>query len=128
MVIAVDFDGVLNARAYPEVGATVAGAVEGMQLLRMMGHTLIIWTCREGQDQTNAVNWLLRKGIPFDGINCNTRENIEHHSNDSRKVFADLYVDDRQVGGFPGWDAVVAWVKKLEQEELRNIRITHNDD
>lgn len=114
MVIAVDFDGVLNARAYPEVGATVAGAVEGMQLLRMMGHTLIIWTCREGQDQTDAVNWLLRKGIPFDGINCNTQENIERHSNDSRKVFADLYIDDRMVGGFPGWDTVLEWVAGMK--------------
>lgn len=114
LVIAVDFDGVLNAREYPKVGATVPGAVSAMRELHQAGHTLIIWTCREGQDQTMAVNWLLEHGIPFDGINCNTKANIEEHSNDCRKIFADLYIDDRQVGGFVGWEAVLQWIIQLE--------------
>lgn len=114
MVIAVDFDGVLNASPYPKVGVVVGGATSAMQALHREGHTLIIWTCREGREQTDAVNWLLRKGIPFDGINCNTRENIERHSNDSRKVFADLYIDDRMVGGFPGWEKVLEWIVSMK--------------
>lgn len=110
MIIAVDFDGVLNASPYPEVGVVVAGATRAMRELYEAGHTLIIWTCREGQDQTNAINFLLQNGIPFNGINCNTQTNIERYSNDCRKVHADLYVDDHQVGGFPGWDEVLRWV------------------
>ncbi len=117
LIIAVDFDGVLNAREYPHVGATVAGAVAAMKELKKQGHHLIIWTCREGHDQTVAVNWLLEKGIPFDGINQNARKNIEEHSNDSRKVFADLYIDDRQVGGFPGWQSVLEYVDLVTSDE-----------
>lgn len=113
MIIAVDFDGVLNATPYPKVGVVVSGAVAGMKELHNAGHTLIIWTCREGQGQTRAINWLLERGIPFDGINCNTRENIKRHSNDSRKVYADLFLDDRQVGGFPGWQKVIEFVRTM---------------
>lgn len=112
MIIAVDFDGVINASPFPFTGVLVGGAQSAMQQLHDEGHHLIIWTCREGKDQTDAVNFLLEKGIPFDGINCNTRSNIEMYSNDCRKVHADLYIDDRQVGGFPGWDAVLDYIKQ----------------
>lgn len=114
MIIAVDFDGVLNASPFPSVGVVVGGAKAAMEQLKAMGHHLIIWTCREGQDLLDAINFLLDKGVPFDGVNCNTRSNIELYSNDSRKVFADLYVDDKCVGGWQGWDVVLDYVKHLE--------------
>lgn len=114
MIIAVDFDGVINACEYPFVGVLVAGAKEGMARLKEQGHTLIIWTCREGQDLLDAINFLLEKGIAFDGVNCNARSNIELHSNDSRKVFADLYIDDHNLGGFPGWKEVI---RMLEEQD-----------
>lgn len=117
MIIAVDFDGVLNASPYPQVGVVVGGARAAMTELKARGHHLIIWTCREGQDQTDAVNFLLEQGIPFDGINCNARSNREQYANDCRKVYADLYIDDRQVGGFPGWAIVLAYVQTLERNE-----------
>lgn len=116
MVIAVDFDGVLNASPFPKVGVMVGGAKEAMKQLKAAGHTLIIWTCREGQNQTDAVNWLLERGIPFDGINCNARENIELYSNDCRKINADLYVDDRCVGGWQGWENVLEYINKRWEE------------
>lgn len=115
MTIAVDFDGVLCASPYPEVGVLVAGARQAMEELRAMGHTLIIWTCREGQDQTDAINFLLRRGIPFDGINCNREDNIRHYQNDSRKISADLYIDDKCIGGWQGWAAAMAYIKSIER-------------
>ena len=114
MVIAIDYDGVINACPYPEVGILVPGAFEGMHRLHEEGHTLILWTCREGTDQTRAINDLLSRGIHIDGVNCNARANIEQYSSDCRKVHADLYVDDRQVGGFPGWEEVLRWVDCME--------------
>lgn len=119
MVIAVDFDGVLNASPFPHVGVMVGGAKRAMEELKAAGHHLIIWTCREGKDQTDAVNWLIERGIPFHGINCNARENIEQYSNDSRKISADLYIDDRCVGGWQGWDKVLNYIKELEYENQR---------
>lgn len=115
MTIAVDFDGVLNASPFPHVGVLVAGARQAMTELREMGHTLIIWTCREGQDQTDAINFLLERSVPFDGINCNTRENRDHFQNDSRKVYADLYIDDKCVGGWQGWDVVMEYIRSKER-------------
>ena len=114
MVIAIDYDGVINAAPYPEVGVMVPGAAKALRQLHEEGHTLILWTCREGQDQTRAINDLLSRGIHIDGVNCNARANIEQYSNDSRKVHADLYVDDRQVGCFAGWEEVLRWVDCLE--------------
>lgn len=120
MVIAVDFDGVINASPYPEVGVVVNGARDAMQELKRRGHHLIIWTCREGQDQTDAINFLLEKGIPFDNINCNARENFERYSNDSRKVYADIYIDDRNLGGFPGWKEALRLIDEGTNEEKCN--------
>lgn len=117
MIIAVDFDGVLNASPYPQVGVVVGGAKAAMTELKARGHHLIIWTCREGQDQTDAVNFLLEQGIPFDGINCNARSNREQYANDCRKVYADLYIDDKCVGGWQGWAIVLAYVHTLESNE-----------
>lgn len=90
MIVAVDFDGVLNACEYPSVGVLVADAKMGMEWLKEQGHTIIVWTCREGDDLLRAINFLLERGVPFDGVNCNVRANIERYSNDSRKVSADL--------------------------------------
>lgn len=107
MIVAVDFDGVLNACEYPKVGVLVEGAKKGMQWLRDQKHTVIVWTCREGDDLLNAINFLLERDVPFDRVNANVRANIEKHSNDSRKVCADLYIDDHNLGGFPGWSEAI---------------------
>lgn len=115
MIIAVDFDGVLNSAPYPSIGDPVEGAVDGMRALREAGHYLVVWTCREGGEQTQAVNWLLARGIPFDAINANHPSNVALYNNDCRKIYADLYIDDRQVGGFAGWKETMMWVQCLVQ-------------
>lgn len=117
MIIAVDFDGVINASPFPHVGVMVGGAKRAMQQLKRDGHYLIVWTCREGQDQTDAVNFMLEKGIPFDAINANAPENKEMYGNDCRKVNADIYIDDRQLGGFPGW---IEALKLIREETCKD--------
>lgn len=125
MIIAVDFDGVLNSAPYPSIGDPVEGAVDGMRALREAGHYLVVWTCREGIEQTRAVNWLLARGIPFDAINANHPNNIRRHGGDCRKVYADLYVDDRQVGGFPGWKEVLLWTDALAEAEAMSADLAY---
>ena len=126
MIIAVDFDGVLNSARYPALGEPMKGAKEAMETLHE-NHHLIIWTCREGEEQTRAVNWLLARRIPFDAINANHPDNIRRHGgNDCRKVFADLYIDDRQVGGFTGWQDVLLWVKCLDESAAMSAEIAYD--
>lgn len=107
MIIAVDFDGTLHTGTWPEIGLPKAYAVHAMQSLKEAGHYLIIWTCREGEAQTRAVNWLLENGIPFDRINDHHPANVAKYGGDARKVWADLYIDDKNLGGLPDWDEIL---------------------
>lgn len=117
MIIAIDFDGTLHTGKWPEIGSPAPYAVEMMQKLKADGHCLIIWTCREGERQTEMVNWLLEKGIPFDRVNDHQTGSWEVYGYKSRKVYAHLYIDDKQVGGLPAWpeiyDAVCLLASKL---------------
>ena len=118
MIIAVDFDGTLCLDQYPAIGCVAPYAKVVMQQLAADGHYLIVNTCREGQLLTEAVNWLLENQIPFNRVNDNHPETTSLYGSNARKVFATLYVDDRNVGGFPGWLQVYEAVK-AKNEQLK---------
>lgn len=103
MIIAVDFDGTLCRDAYPSIGEPMLGAVESMQRLKAEGHYLIIWTCRTGDLLKDAINWLLEHQIPFDRVNDHCPDNVAKYGEGGLKVYADLYIDDKNLGGFCGW-------------------------
>lgn len=113
MIIAVDFDGTLHTGAYPSIGDMRPGAQEYMQKLKNDGHFLIIWTCRAGERLTEAINWLLSQNIPFDRVNDQNPDNQALYGDITRKVYADLYVDDKQVGGLPSWEDIYKHVLDL---------------
>ena len=106
-IAAVDFDGVIVEERWPEIGQLMPGAVEAMQAIHRAGWWIVINTCRAGRLAEEARAFLLDAGIPFDRFN----ENLEHRSqrfgSDSRKISADVYIDDRNLGGFPGWPVVL---------------------
>lgn len=97
MTVAVDFDGTIVENQYPQIGRLQSGAKDTLQRLHNDGHKIIIWTCRSGDLLVEAVNFLLWHGIPFDQVNDNLRENIEQYGGNSRKVCADIYIDDRNL-------------------------------
>lgn len=103
MIIAVDFDGTLCDSRYPQIGNPLPGAVECMKRLHEDGHYLIIWTCRTDKHLKDAINWLLEQGIPFDRVNDHNPDNLRLYGEGDLKVFADVYIDDQNLGGFPGW-------------------------
>jgi hypothetical protein len=111
MIIAVDFDGTLNSAEWPKLGAPVPFAPGVMRRLKEDGHYLIINTCREGKAQTDAVNWLLDHEIPFDRINDHHPANIIKYGGDARKIYADIYIDDHNLGGLPQWDEIYDIIK-----------------
>jgi hydroxymethylpyrimidine pyrophosphatase-like HAD family hydrolase len=122
MILAIDFDGTLHTGRWPGIGAPAPYAKEVMQRLKDEGHYLIIWTCRERERQTEMVNWLLEKGIPFDRINEHKPGSVEQYGYASRKVYAHLYIDDKQVGGLPTWSEIYEFVRQKENEyqQLKN--------
>jgi Predicted hydrolases of the HAD superfamily len=117
MIIAVDFDGTLCEDRYPRIGNPRPGAFDAMVQLHKRGHYLILWTCRKGYPLLEAIQWCACMGIPLDQVNAPEPSNAKKFADDTRKIFADVYIDDRQIGGFPGWEAVIDYITKLEHEQ-----------
>jgi trehalose-6-phosphatase len=116
MIIAIDFDGTLHMGKWPGIGIPAPYAIEIMRKLKADGHYLIIWTCREGERQTEMINWMLEKGIPFDRINNHHPDSVGKYGSNSRKVYAHLYIDDKQVGGLPAWNDIYEFIRQKEEE------------
>jgi hypothetical protein len=105
MKIAIDFDGTIVEHKYPAIGKELLFAFETMRELQKNNHQLILWTYRYGKELDEAVDFCRERGIDFYAVNKNYPEE-EFDGTVSRKIDADLYIDDRNLGGFPGWSAV----------------------
>jgi hypothetical protein len=105
LTIAVDFDGTIVEHRYPEIGEIIPGAFEVLRELQENGHRLILWTVRDGIDLKNAVDFCLDHGIFFYAVN-ESYPNEEFNKYISRKVDAEIFIDDRNVGGFLGWEKI----------------------
>ena len=105
MIIAIDFDGTIVEHKYPEVGKIIEGADVVIGKLKKAGHTIIIWTCRGGFCLLKAKYFLDANKIPYDYLNENAPLE-EIGLKPFPKVFANIYIDDRNFGGFPGWDVI----------------------
>ncbi len=112
MKIAVDFDGTIVEHQYPKIGKTRAFAFETLKALQKQEHDLILWTYRAGEDLDKAVKFCKENGIDFFAINSSYPEEIMDNTI-SRKIYADIYIDDRNIGGFPGWSII--W-KSINEE------------
>lgn len=96
-IYAVDFDGTLAETRFPEIIAPCKKTIAAVKLLKAQGHKIILWTSRAGADLENAVEWCKGKGLVFDSVNEPLPEQIARWGNDNRKIFADVYIDDRAV-------------------------------
>ncbi len=114
MIIAIDFDGVIVMDEYPAIGEPLPHMVEIMRSL-FDRHTLIINTCRMGTYATDAIRALGVMDVPFHFFNQNSPEQTEKYGSECRKISADLYLDDKNLGGFPGWETVFNEVLRTEQ-------------
>ena len=107
MTIAVDFDGTIVEHRYPEIGKERPFAVQTLKMLLKEGHQLILWSVREGELLEQAVAWCRERGIEFYAVNKDfAEEDPEHYRHHSRKLKADLWIDDRNVGGLPDWGTI----------------------
>lgn len=97
MIIAVDFDGTIVENAYPEIGEPMPGAIICIRYLKGKGHTIIINTCRAGKYVEEAIRWLRKYDIPFDFINENDPARVAQYGEDTRKISADVYIDDKNI-------------------------------
>lgn len=93
-IIAVDFDGTLFENKYPHIGKPNIKLINKLIKRQNKGDKIILWTCREGQELTNAINACKVFGLEFNAINDNVSEIIEAWGENTRKIFANIYIDD----------------------------------
>ncbi|MBA2613420.1 MAG: hydrolase [Bacteroidetes bacterium] len=104
-VIAVDFDGTIVEHKHPAIGKEMLFAFATLKALQKKGHKLILWTIRTGPLLDEAVEYCKKNGVEFYAVNKNYPEE-EITEKMSRKVNADVFIDDRAIGGFIGWSEV----------------------
>ena len=119
MVVAVDFDGTIAKTDFPKIIKPIPYAFDVLRVLMNDPYTtLILWTCREGENLKQALDFCELYGIKFDYVNENDKARTEYYGNDSRKIGADLYIDDKSYQGQEGIDRLWCdwwnWMKKNE--------------
>lgn len=96
-IVAVDFDGTLCENAFPEIGAPKKDVIDTIKEYKSYGWKTILWTCRNGEALTEAVDWCKKHKLEFDAVNENLPEVEKLFGGWTRKIFADVYIDDKNV-------------------------------
>lgn len=120
MIIAVDFDGTIVEHEYPKIGKEIIFATETLRQLINDGHRLILWTVREGELLDEAVEWCRQRGVEFYAVNKDfPEENISKNEQFSRKIKADVWIDDLNIGGLPDWGTIYRII--TEKKTLQQV-------
>jgi len=111
MIIAIDFDGTIVEQEFPNIGAIKKNAKEVINKLHEDGHYIIIWTCRyTNSDLRSMIQFLIENDIWYDSINnnCDNLSFVPHP-----KIYADVYIDDHNLGGVPDWYEISKIICKM---------------
>lgn len=114
MIIAVDFDGILCENKFPKIGSPNYNVISLIRKLIDDGHEVVLWTTRNGEELTAAVDWCGDHELHFCNVNgpapSNEQEYKDVYPVQSRKIYADVYIDDHNlefVYGNSGIDRVI---------------------
>ena len=105
MIIAVDFDGTIVENKYPRIGKEILFATDTLKALNKQGHQLILWSVRRGKQLEEAVAFCEERGVEFYAVNKSYPEEV-FDEGISRKINADIFIDDRNIGGMLSWGAI----------------------
>jgi hydroxymethylpyrimidine pyrophosphatase-like HAD family hydrolase len=94
-IIAIDFDGTIVDDQFPHVGEFKPFSLATMWDIKKHGGKIIIWTCRTGEQLEQAKQALMYAGVKYDALNQNLQETIDVYPDNGRKIYADVYIDDR---------------------------------
>ncbi len=123
MTIAVDFDGTIVENKYPEIGKELPFAIQTLRLLQEEGNRLILFTSREGDLLDEAIAFCHERGLDFYSTNSNDPPEAMFPRH-TAKVIADVYIDDRNLGGLPDWNTIYEMIgqKRAERREKHKRR------
>jgi hypothetical protein len=123
-ILAVDFDGTC---VYPkDIKSANFGELDVPHAVRVLHRfvkerwKIVLWTCRNQEFLPEAVQWFADRNIPLMSTNVNSVESMHPNyrayfdrEGSSPKVFANLYVDDRNIHFYD-----MAYVDWLEVERV----------
>lgn len=116
MIIAVDFDGTIVTHQYPAIGKPIPFAIETLKKLQQVDHhDIILWSVREGDLLQEAVDYCKSKGLEFYAVNASFPEEKPGDPANTRKINADLFIDDRNLGGLPDWGVIYQMIHSGNQ-------------
>ncbi|MDD2195817.1 MAG: hypothetical protein PHW91_01395 [Bacteroidales bacterium] len=114
--VAVDFDGTIVENKFPDIGKPMLFAFETLKAMQQKGMLLILWTVRKGKELDEAIEFCRANGVEFYAVNANYPEE-QFDAEVSRKIEADVFIDDRNIGGFVGWSNI--WQEFFPEEKNR---------
>lgn len=114
--VAVDFDGTIVENKFPDIGKPKLFAFETLKAMQQKGMLLILWTVRKEKELDEAIVFCRANGVDFYAVNANYPEE-QFDAEVSRKIEADVFIDDRNIGGFVGWSNV--WQDFFPEERNR---------
>lgn len=109
-IILKDYDGEFE---FGEFGEPKENAKWGIGCLMEMGYEIVVWTCRGNVEA--VIKYLEKHEIPYDYVNYHPLGHLK--ANVSRKVYADVYIDDRGLNCPTEWVEIVELIRDIEQEE-----------
>ncbi len=115
-IIAVDFDGTIVEDEYPSIGKPKMFAFETLKMLQKDGHRLILWTYRTGRALQEAVEFCAEKEVEFYAVNASFPGEQFSEKEASRKINADVFIDDRNIGGMKGWGEIYQLISGEEAD------------
>lgn len=125
VVLAIDFDGTICTTSYPEIGRERKDAKEIINKLYDEGYLIVINTCRSDGGKYKAESivrtFLELRGIKYHTINENLPHLIEYYGCDTRKISADVYIDDKCLYDIPSWKEKYKIIKKRFPNPLKEI-------
>ena len=120
MTIAVDFDGTIVEHRYPAIGKELPFAIDTLRKLVSDGHKVILWSVREGRLLDEAVEFCRTRGLEFYAVNSEY-PNFSWNHDGARKLKADIYIDDHNLGGIPDWDVIYEMVtSNMKYSDVQN--------
>jgi len=118
--IAVDFDGTIVENKFPDIGPEKFFAIDTLKMLQEKQHRLILWTVRHGKKLEEAVEFCRKRGLEFYAVNNSFPDENFNPEETSRKINADIFIDDRNVEGFLEWGEIIRLIEPEEDEMMEH--------
>lgn len=119
-ILAIDFDDTIAYSNFPDIVSPVKGSKKYINRLIDDDWYIIINTCRcddniDVKPLTMAKTWLHNNNIGYHKLNEHNDHLIKIYGNDTRKIAADFYIDDKNIFGLKSWKKIYKHLSGLKR-------------